>query len=315
MNKKIKSLINIVISVLLISLIVYIAGIEKIKEQFSHLLFSFFLLAVIIENIGVALSAKKWQLLFKVKGTDVSFLTALKYYYIGTFFNAFLPTSVGGDAVKAYNISKKLKRREEAFSSVVMDRITGLIAVLCIGSLALIVGWHVLPFYALVICLPILALPIFFLFLLFKTNIIGVFLRKPFFLKFGKVQNFVEKIYISLKEYSSYRRGILVALFISFCYHFLLILNNYILSLSLGLDIHFHFFFIFIPVAEILVFLPVSIQGFGVREGTYVTLFSPLATNAESFALGFSDQIVKVIGSVVGGIVYMVSSIEIKEGI
>jgi len=310
MNKKVKSLINIVFSALLISLIVYMAGIGKIKEQFSHMLVSFFLLAIIVENAGVAISAKKWHIFLKVKGMNISFLTAWKYYYIGTFFNAFLPTSIGGDAVKAYSLSKELEKREEAFSSVIMDRLTGLIAVLGIGSFALLVGWNLIPFSAFMLCLPVFVFPILFIILLFKTNLIGAILRKPIFLKFTSLQNFIEKVYASLKEYASYKESILLTLFISVCYHLLLIINNYILSLSLGLEIPIHFFFIFIPVAEILVFLPVTIQGFGVREGTYVALFSSMVTDAQAFALGFSDQLIKVIGSIIGGIVYMFSGMK-----
>ena len=65
-----------------------------------------------------------------------------------------------------------------------------------------------------------------------------------------------------------------------------------------------------IPIAEIIVIIPVSIQGFGVREGTYMMLFSSIATRAQSFAPGFSNQIVKVVGSILGGIIYMVSKSE-----
>ncbi|OYT62786.1 hypothetical protein B6U81_00045 [Thermoplasmatales archaeon ex4484_30] len=309
MNKKVRSLINISISILLICFIIHMIGIEKIKEQFSHMIFFLFLLALVIENLGVAISAKKWQILFKMK-EDISFLATWKYYYIGSFFNAFLPTSIGGDAIKAYSISKEIKKKEDAFSSVIMDRITGLIAILCIGSFALILGWEKIPEIALLLSLPVLFLPIAIIIIIFKTDFIGNIISKPFFSRFGKLQNFVKKIYVSLKGYASLQKEILIVLLISFLYHFLLIMNNYVLSLSLGLKIPLPYFFIFIPVAEILVFLPITIQGFGVREGSYVILFSSLATKAQSFALGFSDQIVKVMVSIIGGIIYMLSSVK-----
>ena len=42
------------------------------------------------------------------------------------------------------------------------------------------------------------------------------------------------------------------------------------------------------------------------REGTYVALFSSVnLESAKSFALGFSDQIVKLIGNAIGGFVYL----------
>lgn len=305
MNKKIKGLMNIVISASLISFIIYIAGIDKIKEQFSQMIFHLFLLAVIIENVGVALSAKKWHILFKMKEKNITFLSTWKYYYIGTFFNAFLPTSIGGDAIKAYAISKEIKKRENAFSSVIMDRITGLVAVLCIGFISLLIGWEEVPKIALFLSLPVLFLPSVLIPMIFKTDIIGNIIDKPFFFRFRRLQNFVKNVYESLKEYGFFEKEILIALLISFFYHFLLIITNYILSHSLGLQIPLSYFFIFIPVAEILVFLPITIQGFGVREGSYVILFSSLTTKAQSFALGFSDQIVKIIVSIIGGIIYM----------
>jgi len=307
MNKKLRYAINASISIILVASIIYMAGARGVEKQLSQMIIPIFLLAVIIENFGVAVSAKKWQMLLKMKGMGIPFLTAWKYYYIGTFFNAFLPTSVGGDAVKAYSISKKLEKREEAFSSVMMDRLTGLVAVLGIGSISLVFGWNMIPRAALIICLPIFALPIVLLAVIFKTEMVEGIIKKPIFEKFGRIREFVERIYASLKEYGSLKKEMVPIILISLFYHLLLITNNYVISISLGLEIPFHYFFIFIPVAEILVFLPVTIQGFGVREGTYVTLFSSInIESAKSFSLGFSDQIVKLIGNVIGGFVYLI---------
>ena len=310
MNRKLRYTINAVVSIALIATIIYMAGAGRVAEQLSRAIIPIFLLAVVIENFGVAVSAKKWQMLLKMKDMDVSFLTAWKYYYIGTFFNAFLPTSVGGDAVKAYSISKKLERREEGFSSVMMDRLTGLVAVLGIGSVSLVFGWNAIPGTALILCLPIFTLPIVLLAVIFKTEMVENVIRKPFFNRFGRVRDFVERVYDSFKEYGSLKRRMVPVVMLSLFYHLLLITNNYVLSISLGLEIPIHYFFIFIPVAEILVFLPVTVQGFGVREGTYVALFSSVGVGgAEAFALGFSDQIVKLMGNIIGGVVYLFHSI------
>jgi len=310
MNRKLRYTINAVVSMALIATIIYMAGAGRVAEQLSRAIVPIFLLAVVIENFGVAVSAKKWQMLLKMKDMDVSFLTAWKYYYIGTFFNAFLPTSVGGDAVKAYSISKKLERREEAFSSVMMDRLTGLVAVLGIGSVSLVFGWNAIPGTAFILCLPIFTLPIVLLAVIFKTEMVENVIRKPFFNRFGRVRDFVERVYDSFKEYGSLKKRMAPVVMLSLFYHLLLITNNYVLSISLGLEIPIHYFFIFIPVAEILVFLPVTVQGFGVREGTYVALFSSIGVGgAEAFALGFSDQIVKLMGNIIGGVVYLFHSI------
>jgi len=237
MNKKLRYMLNASISIILIALIIHMAGAGRVETQLSQMIIPIFLLAVIIENFGVAVSAKKWQMLLKMKGSDIPFLTAWKYYYIGTFFNAFLPTSVGGDAVKAYTLSKKLEKKEEAFSSVIMDRLTGLVAVLGIGSVSLIAGWNMMPGTVLILCLPIFALPILLLVVVFKTDFFGKILKWRMLSRFGKFRDFAEETYISVKEYRHLAKEMTPILLISLFYHLLLITNNYILSIALGLDV------------------------------------------------------------------------------
>lgn len=306
MRKSWRSLIKAAVSICLIAVIVYLAGVDRILEQLAGLVLPLFILAVALEQLGVALSARKWQLLLAAKHEDVPFLQTWKYYYIGTFFNAFLPTSVGGDAVKAHAFSKQVSRREESYASVVMDRLTGLMAVVTIGSGALLVGWPLVDATARLLALPILALPLVLLVVLFFTDWIDCLLQLPFLQRFAGARRFVGDVYRAVRGYRSSRRVLLPVMAISLCYHVLLILVNVTLARALGLNVAISYFFVFIPVAEILVFLPVTIQGFGLREGTYVTLFSSVGVgSAAAFSLGFSDQLVKLVGSIIGGLVYL----------
>jgi uncharacterized protein (TIRG00374 family) len=309
MAKGLRYVINAVISIFLIILIIYLTGIKSISTSLASMSLSLFLLAIVIENLGVMVSAKKWHILLKAKKVHVSFFTAWKYYYYGTFFNAFLPTTVGGDVIKAYGLSRRLNRKEDAFSSVVMDRLSGLVAVIMIGSVAIIVGWQVIPRAALALSLLILIGPLTLILLIFTTDVVGRLLRWPVVKKLGRMTTFADQVYVSLRGYRHNRRFFLPVLMISLLYHTLLVINNYVLSRALSLDIPLYYFFIFIPVAEILVFLPITIQGFGVREGTYVLLFSSIGVRkAQAFALGFSDQLVKLSGNIIGGVVYVLTS-------
>lgn len=306
MRKTWRYLVNAAVSIVLIAVIIMLTGVDRITGQLAGLALPVFVLAVLLEQLGVALSAKKWQLLLEAKREQVPFLQAWKYYYIGTFFNAFLPTSVGGDVVKAHVFSKQLRRREEGYASVVMDRLTGLIAVVAIGSLALLAGWPLVDPTARLLALPILALPFLALLALFFTDWTDRLLQLSFLQRFHRVQQFVHDVYKALRAYRSHRRVLLPVMALSLCYHLLLILVNVTLAWALGLTIAVSYFFVFIPVAEILVFLPVTVQGFGVREGTYVTLFSSVGVgSAAAFSLGFSDQLVKLVGNLVGGLVYL----------
>ena len=160
-NKKIKNLITIFISVGLIAYIIYSIGLTNILKEFENLDLRFFILAIALGFFGICISAKKWQILLKAKKESRKFFEVLKYYYIGIFFNLFLPTSVGGDIVKAYKMSKTTKESVDAYSSVFMERFTGLTAILTLAFCSTTIYFHNLPTKILLIVYVIL-IPGFF---------------------------------------------------------------------------------------------------------------------------------------------------------
>jgi len=296
-------LLRITISITLLFIIIYTIGFERIKQQLSHTIFWLFLLALIVENFGVMISAKKWQMLLHDKKIEISYMDSLSYYYIGSFFNTMMPSSVGGDVIKAYMLGKKVDKIK-VFSSVIMDRLTGLIAVIFIAVLAIASFYPLLPRHVIPLILLIVIFFFLSLLLLIKTSFFEQLLD-IIFQRWKRPRNFFHGIIMSLKTYKD-KKLLLSALLISFLFHLLMILNNYVLSISIGMDIPLIYFFIFVPIAELLVALPISIQGFGVREGSYAILFSSVGTSyAAAFSIGFLDQIVKVVVSIIGGIIYV----------
>ncbi len=299
-----KIVIRIAISAILLSFIIYTIGVEKIRDVISHTVLWLFFVAILIENIGVVISAKKWQILLKSKDVEINYSDAILYYYIGSFFNTMMPSSVGGDVIKAYKLGKKTNSIE-AFSSVVMDRVTGLIAVVLIALFAIATSHEILPQIAITLAFILILCFLVFLLMLFKTDFFEKAANK-LFSRWNKPKKFLQDVISSVKSYRD-KKTLYTAMFISLLFHIMLILNNYILSLALNLKINIIYFFIFIPIAEILVALPISIQGFGVRESSYAILFSSIGVSyAAAFSLGFLNQIVKVITSMIGGIAYVI---------
>jgi len=295
---------RVLISAGLLALLIYRTGIVAIGETLAGVILLLFLLAVIVENMGVALSAKKWQMFLESRGIQLSYRESLSYYYIGSFFNTMMPSSVGGDIIKSYKLGKKTDS-VGAFSSSIMDRMTGLLAVVSIASVAVVISYGILPRAALLAAVAVISGFAGTVVILMKTSLVERFTTLVFS-RWATIHAFLMKVISSVKGYRD-KKLILAAMVISFLYHIMLILNNYLLSLALGMNIDIRYFFIFIPIAEILVSLPVSIQGFGVREGSYALLFSSIgAEYAAAFSLGFLDQIVKVITSMIGGVVYVI---------
>lgn len=293
-----------VISIILLVSFFYFIGIEKILNEISKTILSLFILALAIENMGVFLSAKRWQILLFDSGLKLNYKEALSFYYIGSFFNTMMPSSFGGDVVKAYKLGKKTSSIE-AFSSVVMDRIAGLIAVIIIALTSISFYYFLIPLHTLIISMFIIISFIIIISIIIKTSVIEK-LVTIFFNKWKKIEKFLLDVIKSIKEYRNIKVWGYVIL-ISLLYHLMLVINNYILSISIGIKTNFIYFLIFVPVSQILVSLPISIQGFGVREGSYSMLFSSVGIDYSSaFSLGFLNQIVKVLTSMIGGVVYVI---------
>jgi glycosyltransferase 2 family protein len=95
--------------------------------------------AVFVFAVQLPISAWKWQVSMRIHGLHRPLPSLLKIYCIASFFNNFLPTSVGGDVYRAYRTIPDSGRRSTAFSAVVLERITGLLALLVLGSIAALI--------------------------------------------------------------------------------------------------------------------------------------------------------------------------------
>ena len=96
------------------------------------------LLLSIILNLS---SSIKWHMLLQARGLRSKFGNLFAYYYIGKFFNLFLPTSVGGDVVRIYKLGKEIGDGEAATASVFVERFTGMITLTVFSLFAFVVGY------------------------------------------------------------------------------------------------------------------------------------------------------------------------------
>ena len=83
-------------------------------------------------------STLKWQLVLKGLGQTVDVLHLTRLFWVGQFFNTFLPGRTGGDIVRAVSLSGSQTTRSRAITSVAIDRGTNLLALAAIAALAAI---------------------------------------------------------------------------------------------------------------------------------------------------------------------------------
>lgn len=228
-------------------------------------------LYVVVLIIGMLICSYRWKVLANYKNINISLKEAFKYYLIGTFINNFMPSFIAGDAFKAYAIAGEEKKYSEAASTVMMDRITGLIGIMIISLIFSLMNIKVVLANDILIVINV------FIILSLASDFIIARLKKIPWLKRWVFKIFPEKIVKFLRNVYSYSNDyglILRAVNISFWFSFIgIAFLNYILFWGLDIQISLIDYLSVIFLISIVSSLPISINNIGLKEWAYITFF------------------------------------------
>ena len=253
----------------------------------------------------ILILARRLQLMFGVKGLPLSMGEAANLTLVGYFFNNFLPTSVGGDIVKALCAARVTKNTVKSVAAVLMDRIFGLFVFVLIPSCTLLffmskIGNPVVP----VTVYSLLALSALFFFMIFNRGMARRFrFIETLLSRFGAARK-AREIYESLHDFKNHKRVVAGAMALSVVGQSASILVLYAMALALGAHAPLVYFFLLVPVVHLVSMLP-SLNGLGIREGAYVYFLGPYIGKEYAFALGILWLGLLFLLSILGGIVYL----------
>lgn len=267
------------------------------------------ILSFSLHSLGLLISAYRWQILIQAQGDRVPLGFLAKSYLVGTFFNNFLPTRFGGDIVRIWDGSRYSRSVLKSSAIVLVERFTGIIVLLLfafVASLSRLEMAKKIPIIWVSLLVGLLGL-LFVLsfFMPFAKRILGKIPDKGYLKKIkAKVFEFRDVVLV----YKEKKREFLKALFWAFLLQVNVILHYFLVGKALHLNISFIDYFIFIPIILIILIIPVTISGLGLREGIYIEIFKfyliPAAL-AFSFPL-IADVAFGLIIGIIGGIIYIV---------
>jgi glycosyltransferase 2 family protein len=292
-KKRLLSYGRIVISVILIVWLVQMINGSQLLQALSGANVWFIALMVLVCNADRVLMAYKWNLLLKAKGLRLPLISAVSAYYKSTFWGSlFLPT-VGADAVRIFEVSKQTGRVEDLVSSVVLERLFGLISVALVGlvSLSLFVvyidsnEWLNLVWLAIGVVLAGLILWVSFS----KIALGRLFAWTNRWRGLGKI----DRIWASYQEYANHRRVLGTFLGWSVLEQMVSVINWYLVARALHVEIPFVTFLMFVPIIVLAVRMPISFDGFGVREVLAVYFFGLVGVaQSQAFLVAFVTAII-----------------------
>ncbi len=218
---------------------------------------------------GIVISARKWEIISRFEGFSFSSLFFIKTYLFGTLLNNFFPSVIGGDTFRSYELGKPTKKFKESSSTVIVDRITGLLSLLFLSVLFGLVNIFIQKQYGIYLYIigSMLMLLIFsLLFILYFHNN-----KLQYLLKFLPVviKDYFHKI-ISYRKPEIAIKSILWSIIFSFVG---LAAANYVLFLSVGIELGWLNYLSVIFFVSVASSIPISIGNIGVKEWAYITFF------------------------------------------
>lgn len=233
-------------------------------------------LVLALTFIGLVVNNVRWTLLLKTQGLVYNFFSTLKLSLIGIFFNFALPSSIGGDVVKAYYLARSSENeKSRAIMSVIVDRFLGLIAMLILAIFAMCMNYELVKsninLYSIFLsAICILSGALIFLTIAFSNTIHNL---KSIQYILNRLPNLIKNPYLALCSYGQNKKSVLIAITISFISQLAIVLIFKVVGDAVNADVSFYAYLFAVPIGLIVMSLPLAPAGIGIGQMAFLYLF------------------------------------------
>lgn len=229
----------------------------------------------------------------------------MRIFFVSTFVGTFLPASVGGDAVRAYGLSKEGVGGVDAVASVLMDRLLGVVSILIVAVAGAFLARRLIdiralfPAFALLIVLCAVALAVVFS---PRAAVAAAAVLAP--LPRGRETG--KRLVEAIQRYATLHGPMVNVLLSSIAVQVLRVLQTYSLGLALGLAVPLGVYFALVPIILLIVLMPITINGIGTTQAGFVWLFGRAGVaSAPAFALSVLFLAIAIVGNLPGAVLYL----------
>lgn len=298
-------LINVLKIVVSVGMLAYVLLVQVDLRELWHVVsqarWGYLALASLLAIGGVPLRAVRWLALLRGLKIDVPFRRLNQLYFVGSFFNIFLLSGFGGDAVRIVELARDSDKAPEAAGTVLVDRATGLWMLFLMGLLALPFGFHDIPRNVVLFLTALALLAVIGGWVVMGTRFVpwlGHKVKLP-------GQQKLERFYGAVAGCGYKALG--QALGISLLFNLLAIAVRFLIALGLNVHLSLGAFFLFAPIQSLALMVP-SIGGLGVGEEVYRLTFGTVDVAGDA-AVAMSlvrYALQTILPGVIGGIWYAI---------
>ena len=303
----------------LIAYLIWKANPLKIWQSWQDIDWTWLVVALLLQFVGVAVSAAKWGMLLRANGERLPYRWLLGAYLAGQFANNFLPTTVGGDVLRIAQLGRRIQSYAHASASVLLDRLTGFLALSLIASAVLLlrlVGlpaaqfetqpaliWMAVAFTLVSIVALAGALSTVRLRPLLESALLPTLLRRP-----------ARKVADVLERYSPHGEALAGVLVVSLMFQTIWMLVHVACGWALGFTgVPLLVYALMVPLTDMLGLAPIFFNNLGARETIFILYLTSLGyTSDQAIALALLVFSVRLVVSVLGGLVILFGGADLR---
>ncbi len=270
--------LKFIISIVLVGALLQSVGVDNAFSRMVEVDPMWLLAALMFGLAQFLLGAIRWQIVLISINAKVPWLELLRYNFIGGFFNQTLPSSVGGDAVRGFMIYRAGLGLGPAVNSVLLDRVATVIGLVLLVSTMTPIGagtlkggeWFSKSVWAIAA-------------VTFCGAVVLMILDKlPTRIRHYRLIKGVSALAVDARK--TFLQPLYATLLITVCVmgHINLTLIVYALAMGLGVDISLSSCLLLFPPVLLIQTIPISVAGWGVREGAMVALFALAGVGGDS---------------------------------
>lgn len=307
--KFIKPALKIAISLALIAIVVRAFGVRGIATHFAKVDAATLLLAVTVALSIAFMHTARWLAVIEADGHRLGFRTALQLVLIGHFFNQVLPSSVGGDAVRAWCAYRAGLSLGAAAGTVIIDRAVTLFALLLLAAAGL-------PWLYEIVADPVARWALSTIIFAGLAGF-GIFLALsglPRLLARWRAARALLDLSALARKVMSSPRYALPAILLSVLSFVGFAFIVFCLARAMQLEVTLRDCVLLVPPVILITVVPVSIAGWGVREGAMVVAFGFIHVPASAaFALSVLFGLTLAVASLPGSLLWWSSGYSVKN--
>jgi uncharacterized membrane protein YbhN (UPF0104 family) len=262
--------------------------------------------ALAVYSLMILVATWRWRVLLGAQHVSIPFGRLLNSYLAATFANNFLPSNIGGDVIRISDTARPAKSKTLATAIVLADRVVGVLGLAFIAALGSTMAAQRNDMLGPVFWAGLLGMVLAGGVALAKPDWIAALARPLRVFHANWVDRRIETATGALHRFRQAPGSMAIGFIASVALQALQVLFYASVAAALHLTVPLSHMAILVPFSSLVQMLPVSVNGHGVREGTFVAYLTRVGVQREgALALSLTGAALIMLFSMSGAAAYL----------